>query len=64
MHRWIFIVEGIVAIAVGLIVIALLPGAPDKVVKTGSLFIRKEEELQLIAVRYHACKLLLEDKSR
>lgn len=53
--RWIFIVEGVMAIGIAIIVIAFLPGTPDKVAEKGSLFIKKEEELQLISARYHAC---------
>ncbi|KEF58592.1 uncharacterized protein A1O9_06518 [Exophiala aquamarina CBS 119918] len=52
--QWMFIIEGVMAVGIGVIVMIFLPGTPDEVAKKGSLFIKKEEERQLIAARYHA----------
>ncbi|OAG43195.1 hypothetical protein AYO21_02481 [Fonsecaea monophora] len=50
--KWLFIVEGAPTIAVGLAIMIILPGYPDKVVEDGHfLFERSENELLLARIR-------------
>ena len=54
--QWLFIVEGIPAIALGLLVVVCLPDFPDKVSKNGHFFFRSQEERALIRQRFLASK--------
>ncbi len=54
--KWLFIVEGVPTIAVGLAIMAILPGYPDKVVAKGHfLFSRSENELLLARTKASTC---------
>lgn len=54
--QWLFIVEGVPTIAVGVVIMAILPGYPDKVVAKGHfLFSRSENELLLARTKASTC---------
>lgn len=52
--QWLFIVEGVPTIALGLMVIFFLPGLPDQVVKSGTFGFRNPGERDLIRRRLAA----------
>ncbi len=49
--HWLFIIEGVIAIVVGLIVLLLLPAFPDKM-KGGKNWLFSKEEIELAIQRY------------
>ena len=49
--KWLFIVEGIPSIALGIIITLMLPSLPDRVAKTGHFLFRSKSEKELMVQR-------------
>lgn len=54
--EWLFIIEGVVTCAFGLVVIFLLPGLPEQTAAQGSYLFRSQEDRQAILSRFAKCK--------
>lgn len=57
--QWLFIIEGSLTIAFSLLIIALLPGLPDIVVKSGHFMFHNETERSIISKRMREGKSCL-----
>lgn len=60
--QWLFLVEGIPTIALGIVVCLLLPGLPDQLIKKPLLTFRNREERELILQRMIESKYFRNDE--
>jgi hypothetical protein len=52
--QWLYVIEGVVTVALGFMVMLLLPGMPDAVAAKGNWLFRHEKERQLLLERQKA----------
>lgn len=54
--EWLFVIEGVVSCAFGLVVMVFLPGIPEQTAAKGSYLFQSQEDKQAILRRFAKCK--------